>query len=127
ESDRAIRELETVSVPIFREIGDRWGLCVSLGTLGDALLARGRGDEATLAHDESFAIATAIGDRIWIAAGLTRRARAAETAGNHPAAVTLADQADAMLAEVGAPMPAENRLVFEMARARARAFSLTPV
>ena len=36
----AIRELEAVSVPIFREIGDRWGICVSLGTLGDALLAR---------------------------------------------------------------------------------------
>ena len=119
--ERALQELETMSVPIFREIGDRWGICVSLGTLGDALLATGRSDDARRAHDESLAIATAIGDPIWIASGLARRACAAEDAGDHHAAITLAERADAMLADVGAPMPAEHRAAFESARARARA------
>jgi len=38
--------LESISIPVFRNLGDRWGLMVALGVLGDALLQYQRVDEA---------------------------------------------------------------------------------
>ncbi len=55
--------LATSAIPVFREIGDRWGVGFALGLLTDAATALNRLDDADTALAESRAVCVAIGDR----------------------------------------------------------------
>ena len=55
--------LATSAIPVFREIGDRWGLGFALGLLTDAAAGLHRLDDADTALAESRAVCVAIGDR----------------------------------------------------------------
>ena len=59
----AHRMLTTAVLPLFREIGDRWGLGFALGVLTDVTTRLGSTQEARAALDECRATCTAIGDR----------------------------------------------------------------
>ena len=131
----AVSTLESFSVPVFREIGDRWGLSIALSVLGDALLAAGHPEEALRAHDENLAIACAIGDRLSMAAGYARRVITAVDRSELDLAASLADTVDALLAEMRAPLPGVQHDVYVRAASYAREHSghhtddlgLTPV
>jgi non-specific serine/threonine protein kinase len=116
----AAHSLEEFSVPVFREIGDRFGLCIALAVLGDALLLDGRPEKAAHAHDESFEIACAIGDKVWMAAGHAHRVIAAVRRSDLALASTMADAVDALLAEVGGPLPGALDAAYREAASQAR-------
>ena len=109
----AATALEEVSIPVFREIGDRWGLCVALCVLGDALVQLRRGADAHRAREESLEIALAIGDGMWTATGLSHRAVACAERGDLAAASELVTRIDGLLAKIGAPLPAEHRQAYD--------------
>jgi tetratricopeptide (TPR) repeat protein len=117
------RLLESESLPVFREIGDRWGLMYALGIHGDALRLLGRRDDAQRAYDESRSIAEALGDRYGLASSDARYAILAVDAGDAERAAMLADRADALLKEIGGALPPQQRVPFERARYTARALA----
>ena len=109
----AIKALAHTSVPVFRDIGDQWGLMTALMLLGDAYGAQHRDDEALAAHDESLAIARAIRDPLGTAAGLIRRADAALRGGNVSDAAALVREVDELLARVNAPLAPEHHARYQ--------------
>ena len=62
-SAEAQQLLATSAIPVFREIGDRWGVGFALGLLTDAAKALNLLDDADTALAESRAVCVAIGDR----------------------------------------------------------------
>ena len=93
--------MEQVGVPTFRDMGDRWGLYVALGVIGDALLSERRLAEARVAYDESDAIARALGDRFGVATSRARFALLAAAEGDTSAAESHARASEQGMAEVG--------------------------
>jgi hypothetical protein len=92
-------------VPTFRDIGDRWGLYVALGLLGDALLDAGRPAEARRAYEESDAIARALADDYGIATSHARLALLAAAEGDPAAAAAHAADAERVMGAVGGALP----------------------
>ena len=85
DADSAVQLLRDECIPVFREIGDRWGEFSSYSVLGDALLAAGRSHEARAALAACLTIAVALDDTHGIATALARRAMI-EFADGHEAA-----------------------------------------
>ena len=106
EQPAVAREMmEQVSVPTFRDMGDRWGLYVSLGVLGDAWLSEGRLAEARVAYEESDAIARAIGDRFGLATSRARFAILAAAERDPAAAEAHARAAEQAMADIEGALP----------------------
>jgi non-specific serine/threonine protein kinase len=97
----AVDLLEGVSVPVFRHIGDRWGLYVALGVLGDARLSEGRLEAARRAYEESDEIARALDDAYGVAAGHARFALLAAAEGDAATAGRRAREYETTMAAVG--------------------------
>lgn len=93
--------VERVSIPTFREIGDRWGLYVALGVLGDTLLATMHLDAARDAYLESHRIARALEDDYGIATSDARFALLAAAEGDAATAESRADAAAHRMAGIG--------------------------
>ncbi len=116
-AEQAIELLKTISLPVFRDIGDRWGLMVALLVLGDALVACGRFDDARSAHAESLMTARSIGDPLGTATALARRAEDAWRSGDALEARSSMEEADALIARIGVALPGEQRLAHQQMRA----------
>ena len=102
EQPAVAREMmEQVSVPTFRDIGDRWGLHASLSVLGDAFVTEGRLADARIAYEESDAIARAIGDRFGVATSRARFALLASAEGDASTAEADARVAEQAMRELG--------------------------
>ena len=108
----ALHALENTSIPVFREIGDQWGLMVALTVLGDALMAAGREREATTAYEESLEIARVIHNPLGMATGLVRRAEIALHGGNVADAAAMVSEVNELLEQVNAPLPQEDHARF---------------
>ncbi|HEU4748842.1 MAG TPA: protein kinase [Gemmatimonadaceae bacterium] len=93
--------LERVSIPIFREIGDRWGLYVALGVLGDSFLATINLEAARAAYMESDMIARSLEDDYGIATSDARFALLAAAEGDVASAEERATMATRKMADVG--------------------------
>ncbi|MES2178258.1 MAG: protein kinase [Gemmatimonadota bacterium] len=115
-ADLALGALERTSIPVFRELGDRWGLMSALTVLGDALMVGGREEEALAAHVESLEIARAINDPLGVATGLARAAEVVARVGNIDEAAALVKEVDQILVQVNAPLLHEHRERYEQLR-----------
>ena len=93
--------IEQVCLPIFRDMGDRWGLYDALGLLGDALLAEGRVIDARAAYEESDTIAQALGDRFGVATSRARLALLTAAEGDADTADAHARAAQEMMTGIG--------------------------
>ena len=113
--------LESTSVPIFRDIGDRWGLAVALGVLGDALMVEQRLEEAGAAYDEALAIWRALDDRYGLASSHARAATLAAARGEPERAAALSVAADELLGEIGGALGPLQCKAYDAAVATARA------
>ena len=113
--------LESTSVPIFRDIGDRWGLAVALGVLGDALMVEQRLEEAGAAYDEALAIWRALDDRYGLASSHARAAVLAAARGEPERAAALSAAADELLGEIGGALGPLQCKAYDAAVATARA------
>ncbi|PYP61802.1 MAG: hypothetical protein DMD26_16845 [Gemmatimonadetes bacterium] len=102
--------LESTSVPIFRDLGDRWGLAAALGVLGDALILERRFDEASDAYDEALAISRALDDSHGVASSHARAAVLGAARGEPERTAVLSAKADDLLAEIGGALgPLQRR------------------
>ena len=101
DADSAIGLLRDECIPVFREIGDRWGEFSSYSVLGDALLAAGRSHEARAALAACLTIAVALDDTHGIATALARRAMIEFADGHEAAGLEAAAESDALMAKVG--------------------------
>ena len=105
-SAEAQQLLATSAIPVFREIGDRWGLGFALGLLTDAATAVHQLDDADTALAESRAVCVAIGDRYGEmladvrALSLLRKRR-----GDEGARTLLIDRIQAAAAAMQIPVP----------------------
>jgi tetratricopeptide (TPR) repeat protein len=112
--------LESTSVPIFRDIGDRWGLAFALGVLGDALALERRFEEAGVAYDEALAISQALDDRYGVASSQARAAVLAAARGEPERTAALSAAADELLGEIGGALGPLQRRMYDAAVAQAR-------
>lgn len=93
--------LESTTVPIFRDIGDRWGLAFALCALGDALVTECRLDEASAAYDEALGISHALNDRYGIGSSYARSAVLAAARGDAERTASFSGPADELFREIG--------------------------
>ncbi|MFN2566491.1 MAG: protein kinase, partial [Gemmatimonadaceae bacterium] len=112
--------LESTSVPIFRDIGDRWGLAWALGVLGDALVIEQRLEEASAAYDEALAIWRALEDCYGLASSYARAAVLAAACGELERTAALSAAADELLGEIGGALGPTQRRAYDAAVAKAR-------
>ena len=101
QGNRAARQLAEESVVLFREIGDNWGLALSLDFLGEVALAQGGRDAARDLHNESLALYRQIGNKWGIALELSNFGREALRDGRYDEAQALLTEALAIQREVG--------------------------
>jgi predicted ATPase/DNA-binding SARP family transcriptional activator len=123
EEDRAADArtmLESVSVPIFRDIGDRWGLAVALGVLGDAFVVEQRLEHADAAYDEALAIWRALDDRYGLASTHARGAVLASARSEPERTAVLSAEVDELLGEIGGALGPLQRRAYDAAVAKAR-------
>jgi predicted ATPase/DNA-binding SARP family transcriptional activator/DNA-binding CsgD family transcriptional regulator len=100
DSDRAIALLEE-ALALFRELGDRRGVAISIGNLGNALLHRGDMERAAVLRQEAEALRGEPLDR-WTLAWLTTfLARAALYEGDYERTLALGTESLAIYRELG--------------------------
>ena len=94
-------EQASVSVALWRTIGDQSGLAVGLTNLGRAQQAAGKNDEAMTAYRESLQIAEATGSSTTVTSALTNMATLDLLAGNLESARAMNTRALGLLSERG--------------------------
>ncbi len=77
DAEQALVFLQDTSVPIFRHIGDQYGLAVALCIRGDVLWSQEKYEEATESYQESLQIREEVGDKWGTAQSLCRLAEVA--------------------------------------------------
>jgi predicted ATPase/DNA-binding SARP family transcriptional activator len=121
EDDRAAEArtmLETTSIPIFRAIGDRWGLAVALGVLADALIVEARTADAESANEEAMEIWLALGDHYGQASSHARAVVIAEARGEGPQVLERATEVNSRLLLTGGALGPFQRRMYDAAMSR---------
>ena len=118
--------LETTSIPVFRAIGDRWGLAVALGVLADALIVDGRIPDAESANEEALEIWLALGDHYGQASSHARIVVIAEARGDGPPILEHATRVDNLLRLTGGALGPFQRRMYHAAISRAAVGSDSP-
>ena len=77
DAEQALFFLKDTSLPIFRDIGDQYGVALALCIHGDVLWSQGRYHEATKSYQESLGIRQEMGDKWGTAQSLCRLAEVA--------------------------------------------------
>ncbi|MCI0561283.1 MAG: tetratricopeptide repeat protein, partial [Nitrososphaera sp.] len=98
---------------LFRELGYKRGIAVSLNNLG--LVARCQGDyeRALMLHEESLALYQEVGDKSGIAACLEGLARVAGVQDQPERAAWLLGAAEALRETIGIPLPPSDQANYE--------------
>jgi predicted ATPase/DNA-binding winged helix-turn-helix (wHTH) protein len=92
------------SVTLFRDIGDTYGLAMALRILGTVVYTQGDVTHATALHEESLALRRALGDLYGIAECLEGLADVAVAQQSLYQAAQFLGAAEALRAELGAPL-----------------------
>jgi non-specific serine/threonine protein kinase len=97
----AARSLLEESLSIFRELGNRHGIAISLLSLGNATYHQGNYPAARTLYEESLSIARELGDLHRIASALGNLANVASNQGDYPAARSLHEESISIFRELG--------------------------
>jgi tetratricopeptide (TPR) repeat protein len=97
---RAFTLLEA-SLELWRELGDKRGVAITLNSLGSAMYDRGDFDSAFRNQEESLALAREIGDKWGIASTLNSLGELARCRGDYAAARSLYQESLALRQELG--------------------------
>ena len=77
DAEQALTFLQDTSMPIFRDIGDQYGVAIALCIQGDVRWSQERYEEATASYQESLQIREEVGDKWGTAQSLCRLAEVA--------------------------------------------------
>jgi predicted ATPase/DNA-binding winged helix-turn-helix (wHTH) protein len=97
----AARALHEESLAILRELGDRFGIAVSLNNLGNVACGQSDYLAGRAMYEQSLAIYRELGDRYGIATSLSNTGSEAVNQGDYPAATALLKESLAIHRELG--------------------------
>jgi predicted ATPase/class 3 adenylate cyclase len=95
------RPLFDESLALFRELGDKWGIALSLNNLGNVFHEEGDHSSARSMYEECLAIRRELGDKLGIAVSLTNLGIVAVDQGDYALARSLYEESLAIEREVG--------------------------
>jgi tetratricopeptide (TPR) repeat protein len=116
----AARALYEESLAIRRELGDRFGIAGSLNDLGDVVCKQGDYPAAGALYEESLAINRELGDRSGIPYSLEGLAAVVASLRDWPRAARIWGATERLRAEIGAPLPPNQRSGYDRCVAAAR-------
>ena len=116
----AARALLEESLAIRRELGDREGIAASLSNLGNVALYQGDYPAARALHEESLAIRRELGDRCGIFYSLEGLAAVVASLRESPRAARIWGATERLRAEIGPPLPPNERSGYDRCVAAAR-------
>ena len=116
----AARALYEESLAIRRELGDRFSIAMSLGNLGNVALDRGDYPAARALHEESLAIRRELGERWGISYSLEGLAAVVASLRDSLRAARIWGATERLRAEIGTPLPPNERSGYDRCVAAAR-------
>jgi predicted ATPase/class 3 adenylate cyclase len=116
----AARGLYEESLAIRRELGDRFGIAGSLNDLGNVVCKQGDYPAARALYEESLAINRELGDRSGIPYSLEGLAAVVASLRDSPRAARIWGATERLRAEIGTPLPPNQRSGYDQCVAAAR-------
>lgn len=98
---------------VYRQLGNTWGIAMSLANLGEAALAQGQWDRAANFYRESLAVMQATGSQWYLALALLGLAGATVRQGKSERAARLLGAGEALLQTIEGSLPPFERQLYE--------------